>query len=116
MAFKNLKSLKKPKVASPEIAPEPKNLPAVTSDGAVMMSAGKYARQAVLTVFEQLGGTDTMKEWAEKNQTDFYTKMFAKTITREVEQQKTDSVEELLEAIDVEATPVDAVDAEFEDV
>lgn len=87
-------------------------LPAIPdSAGGVMISAGKYARNIVLGVFEQIGGQDAMAQWAQENPTDFYTKMFAKTITREVEEKKTDTVEDLLEAIDVEAT-----DVEFEDV
>lgn len=87
-------------------------LPAVSAgDGAVMISAGKYARNIVLGVFEQIGGQDAMAVWAQQNPTDFYTKMFAKTITREVEEKRVDTVEDLLDAIDVEA-----VDVEFEDV
>lgn len=82
-----------------------------------MLSAGKYARNAVLTVFDQLGGADAMKTWAEDNPTDFYTKLFSKTITREVEPPKKDDFETLLsEAIEAEAEEVPAQDAEFEDV
>ena len=92
-------------------------LPAVTSaaDGAIMVSAGKYARNIVLSVFEQIGGQNAMADWAREFPGEFYTKLFSKTITREVEEKKTDSVEDLLEAIDADAKEV-AIDADFEDV
>lgn len=100
------------------LPPALSNLPSVTSapDGAIMISAGKYARHAVMTAFEMIGGVKRMAEWADENPGEFYTKMFAKTITREVEERKSDSVEDLLDAIDAEATDVTgAKDAEFED-
>jgi hypothetical protein len=110
-----LKRLTRAAATSAAVAPTP-TLPAVAdSSGGLMVSVGKYARSAVLGVFEQIGGQGAMAEWASANQTDFYTKLFAKTITREVEEKRVDSIEDLLDAIDAEATLV-ATDAEFEDV
>lgn len=112
-----LKRLGRKGGATPAVAPPSKNLPAVSggADGGLMISAGKYARGVVLSVFEQIGGQDTMAAWARDNQGEFYTKLFAKTITREVEEKRADTVEDLLEAIDTESEVV-AIDAEFEDV
>lgn len=111
MGLKRLTRAASPPAA---VAPTP-NLPAVAdSAGGLMVSAGKYARNVVLSVFEQIGGQDAMAEWASANPTDYYTKIFAKTITREVEERKVDSVEDLLDAIDAPCEVV-ATDAEFED-
>lgn len=102
--------------ASPAAAAPTPNLPAVAdSAGGLMVSAGKYARSVVLGVFEQIGGQDAMADWASANPGEFYTKLFAKTITREVEEKRVDSVEDLLDAIDTEVTLV-ATDAEFEEI
>lgn len=113
MAFKRLKRAGR---AAPVATPSSSlPIPASAPDGAVMMSAGKYARSIVLAAFEQMGGLDTFVEWASANKTDYYTKLFGKTVTREVEERRESSVEDLLDAIDAEATPV-ATDVEFEDV
>lgn len=82
------------------------DLPDVSQSGEVMAHAGKYARHAVLTVFHQMGGTDAMTEWAKKNQTDFYTKLFPKVIDREPPQQGDRSVEDLLGELDREMIDV----------
>lgn len=110
MALKNIKrgETKPPVDDLPQV-------PAVTSapDGAIMVSTGKYARNAVMTAFEMIGGVNRMAEWADENPGEFYTKLFGKTITREVEQTKSDDLEGLLEAIDAE---VEVVDVESESV
>lgn len=43
---------------------------------------GRYANGVVGTVFEQLGGVERMRVWADQNPTDFYTKLFPKIMTR----------------------------------
>jgi hypothetical protein len=43
------------------------------------------AKEDVIAVFVGLGGPAKMKEWAEKNLTDFYTKIFAKLIPLNVQ-------------------------------
>ncbi|NJL72962.1 MAG: hypothetical protein HC888_16135 [Candidatus Competibacteraceae bacterium] len=94
-----------------------KKLPAVTSasDGAILASAGKYARNAVMTVFDQIGGVERLAEVADENPEWFYEKLFAKTITREVETQKPEkSIDDYLDIIDADCE--EAVDADFDDV
>ena len=83
----------------------PQNLPAVGSDGAVMAHAGRYAKNAVLSVFDMLGGANGLKEWTKKsaqNEADFYTKIFTKTIQKDVEINDQRSIEDVLDAIDGE--------------
>jgi len=43
---------------------------------------GRYAGAVVMSVFEQIGGVERMKVWADGNPTDFYTKLFPKMISR----------------------------------
>jgi hypothetical protein len=43
---------------------------------------GRYAGGVVMAVFEQMGGVERMKVWADGNPTDFYTKIFPKMISR----------------------------------
>ena len=63
-------------------------------------SVGKYARGAVLYAFERIGGAEALSAWAESNPDDFYTKLFPKVITREVEVSDKRGVDELLDALD----------------
>jgi len=71
-----------------------------TGDGELMLSAGKRSRQIVLDVFELVGGTEAMADWARKNPTDFYTKLFTKTITREADVNHTVGIEALIDDLD----------------
>lgn len=71
-------------------------------NGEIFKSVGKYARGAVLFAFENIGGPTALAEWAADNPTDFYTKLFPKIITREVEVGVTRSVDELMDVIDAE--------------
>lgn len=87
------------------------------ADGAVVMHAGRYAREAVLVAFEMIGGVDRLAAWAGQNPGEFYTKMFAKTITREVEHSAGGGIEELLATLDSGAhtsSQQDTQDADFE--
>lgn len=70
------------------------------ADGAVIPHAGRYARECVLVAFEMIGGVEAMADWAQKNKTDFYTKLFPKVITKEVEVGTTEGVEDLLARLD----------------
>jgi len=93
-----------------EMIVPPMYVPAVGSDGAVMAHAGKYAKNAVLTVFNMMGGANGLKEWAKKsaqNEADFYTKIFTKTIQKDVEINDQRSIEDVLAAIDGDFTVVD---------
>lgn len=75
-------------------------LPATSPSGELMQAAGKYARNAVLTAFDMIGGVNALAEWGRANKTDFYTKVFTKTITREVDVKDERSVEDLLALLD----------------
>lgn len=78
-------------------------LPAVPfgdADGAVIVHAGRYARECVLVAFEMIGGVERMAAWASENPGEFYTKLFPKVITREVEVSTTEGVEDLLAKLD----------------
>ena len=91
-------------------------VPTTAPDGTIMVNASKYARAAVLTAFEMIGGTHALAEWARDNQSDFYTKVFGKTIQKDIEVGQRDDVEGLLERLDDEEVmrDEDFVDAEFE--
>lgn len=86
----------------------PSNLPSV-SGGGVMVHAGKYAKTAVLTAFDQLGGVQGLVDWAKEsaqNKADYYTKIFTKTIQKDVEINDARSIEDVLAVIDGEFTEV----------
>lgn len=88
-------------------------IPVVDADGQVIVHAGRYARNAVLTAFEMIGGTEAMADWAKENPTDFYTKLFPKVIDREPVVSREVTVEDLLDELDsrmIDVTPVDADD------
>lgn len=71
-----------------DYTPTDKLVPAREVGSIPMISAeqyqhvGRYAGAAVMAVFEQIGGVDRMKAWADTNPTDFYTKLFPKMISR----------------------------------
>lgn len=78
--------------------------------GAVMTHAGKYAKHAVLTAFDMLGGVSGLATWANQtaaNKADFYTKLFPKVIEKSVEINDQRSIEDVLAAIDGEFTVVE---------
>lgn len=90
-----------------------KTLPTVGPDGAIIAHAGRYARETVLVAFEMIGGVDAMADWAAKNKGEFYTKLFPKVITREVDHNASEGVEELLEMLDeqiIDVTPTEVDD------
>jgi len=78
------------------------NIPAI--DPALYANVGRYAGAAVMTVFEQIGGTTRMAEWAEENPTDFYKSVFTKLINtpKSVEVSGRISIEEAVRALDME--------------
>lgn len=87
------------------------------SDGAVIQHAGRYARECVLLAFEMMGGVDRLYHWADRNPGEFYTKLFTKTITREVEMSPGGGIEDLLAQLDrgaqVGGSPHPIIDAEI---
>ena len=78
----------------------------VNQAGELMVNAGRYSRGAVIAAFEMIGGMDTFANWADENQSEFYTKLFGKTIGREMETKSSDSVEEYLKILDGEAEDI----------
>lgn len=70
------------------------------ADGAVIAHAGRYSREMVLLAFEMIGGVERMADWADRNPGEFYTKLFPKVITREVEVHAGQGIEELLAKLD----------------
>lgn len=70
------------------------------ADGAVLPHAGRYARECVLVAFEMIGGVERMADWAGRNPGEFYTKLYPKVITREVEVHAPEGVEDLLLKLD----------------
>ena len=111
MALKSRKSKRRnlePQVQRPSV-------PATPVSGQLMASAGKYARHIVVGTVEQLGGQQAMYDWAKENETDFWTKLFPKIITKEVEDvQAADGLEKLLKKLDNEERG-DVIDVEAED-
>lgn len=90
---------------APPPARRPKNpsLP-VAIDPALYANIGRHAGAVVLTVFEQIGGTDRMAAWAGENPGEFYGKIFTKIISspRQVEVTGKISIEEAVKALDLE--------------
>ena len=60
-----------PKTDVPAVLPEKTTLPQTAPDGTIMINASKYARNAVLTAFEMIGGTEELANWGRDNKTDF---------------------------------------------
>jgi hypothetical protein len=82
-------------------ATRPMTLPAYgDADGAVLPHAGRYARECVLVAFEMIGGVERMADWAHRNPDLFYTRLYSKVITREVEMHASEGVEDLLLRLD----------------
>ena len=83
----------------------------VNSAGELTVNAGRYSRTAVIMAFEMNGGIEKFAEWADENQSEFYTKLFGKLIGREVEATQSDDVEDLLDVLDGDS--VEITDAEI---
>lgn len=90
----------------PPMACPPAKLPPgqVAIDPALYANIGRYAGSAVMAVFEQIGGTRRMAEWAEENPGDFYTKLFPKVISapKQIEVTGRLSMEEAVRILDAE--------------
>lgn len=70
------------------------------ADGAVIAHAGRYARECVLIAFEMIGGVERLADWADKNPDAFFTKLYPKIITREMEMTPSEGIEDLLLRLD----------------
>lgn len=87
-------------------------------DAALYANVGRYAGAVVLTVFEQMGGTDRMAEWADENPGEFYKSIFTKVISapRQVEVTGKVTIEEAVRMLDLqEGTGYTVVNESSED-
>lgn len=62
----------------------------------------RAANEHADTVFEMIGGVNFFAEWAAQNPGDFFTKIYAKNMSRDVEVRKT-TLEMYIEALDSRA-------------
>jgi len=75
-------------------------LPSSDPEGNILQNYGKRHAECVAIAFEMIGGVDRLADWASKNPGDFFTKLWSKTIPKEVEHKAHDSVEALLDRLD----------------
>ena len=59
---------------------EMNRVPVISADQYAHM--GKYSGALVTAAFEMMGGLPMLVDWASQNRTDFYTKIWSKTIQR----------------------------------
>jgi hypothetical protein len=93
------------------------NIPAI--DPALYSNVGRYAGAAVMTVFEQIGGTRRMAEWAEENPGDFYKSIYTKLINtpKSIEVSGRVSIDDAMRILDMEpgVDYTDVEDAQIEE-
>lgn len=80
-----------------------KHLPMATPEGNLLVHASARLRTNIVdTVFQMIGGTERLADWAAKNPGEFYTKIWGKGMSKPitVEVQDADSLEALLAALD----------------
>jgi len=85
--------------ANPEAKPMV-SLPYGDAEGRVIPHAGRYARECVLVAFEMIGGVERMASWANDNPGEFYTRLYSKVITKEVDVNASQGVEDMLAKLD----------------
>jgi len=67
----------------------------------------------VQDAFEMIGGIQRFAQWADENPSDFYTKLFSKTITRESDVNVQVGVENMLDELQEAEARGMVLDAEF---
>lgn len=89
--------------------------PVISADQ--MQHVGRFANGVVLAVFEMIGGVDRMRDWADANPTDYYTKLFPKIMTKtaQVEHSGTVTLDDAISRLESQRS-VDVVDAEWEEI
>lgn len=95
---------------SNEVVKHVNSLPVISADQ--YQHLGKYAGAMVLACFEQIGGLERFKTWADGNPTDFYTKLFPKMISRSAQLEVSGSVtiDDAISRLEAQ----DVLDADFE--
>lgn len=73
----------------------------INRNGELRSNAGKFARGAVVSAFELMGGVHSFTQWARENPNEYYTKIFSKLIGKEVEQNNTETVETALKRLSI---------------
>ena len=63
---------------------------------------GRLARENIVTVFEQMGGTEAMAEWARENRTEFYSRIYARMLPSEAHVTTESDARPLVEMSDAE--------------
>lgn len=84
-------------------------------DGALLANVGRYHRDAISTAFEMIGGIQRLADWADKNETEFFTKLYPKLVPKEVEVGTSEGVEDLLRKLDTELIDVTPRQVDTED-
>lgn len=76
---------------------------------------GKYSGALVMAAFEMIGGLPRLAAWAETNPTDFYTKIWNKTIQRsqQVDVTGTLTIDDAITRLERQG---EVFEAEFEDI
>lgn len=87
---------------------EMNRLPVISADQYSHM--GKYSGALVMSAFEQMGGLPMLVDWAQQNRTDFYTKIWGKTIQRStaVEHSGTLTIDDAITRLERMDVPVEA--------
>jgi hypothetical protein len=87
-----------------------------TEDGQMIPRPPKgMANLATATVYALNGGDEWYADWAARNPDDFFKSMFSKLITKEVEHNVSEGVEELLDRLDEQERIVDVTPHVVED-
>ncbi len=93
------------------------SLTIIDDRGDLNINAGRHTRTAIMAAFEMIGGTERLAEWADENPGEFFTKLFPKMATREVDDQIANSIEDMLDQLDGGALPGKGVlDGEYVEV
>ena len=76
------------------------SLPAISSEAYAHI--GKYSGALVLAAFEAIGGIERFAAWCDGNPTDYYTKIFSKTIqkSQQVDISATLSIDDAIERLE----------------
>lgn len=81
----------------------------------MLANVGRYHRDAISTAFEMIGGIQRLADWADKNETEFFTKLYPKLVPKEVEVGTSEGVEDLLRKLDTELIDVTPRQVDTED-
>lgn len=79
---------------------------------------GKYSGALVASAFEQMGGLPMLVDWASQNRTDFYTKIWSKTIQRsqQVEHSGTLTIDDAITRLERQGSMLEGEFTAFEDI